>query len=88
MIADGAEEVDLAQGVAFGLMSAAWAVGAVAGPSAGGAIAGATGDWIPFLLGATLCAGGLVAVRAGSEHEGAAVLVDRLPGDAARVGRE
>ena len=88
LIADGAEEVDLAQGVAFGLMSAAWAVGAVAGPSAGGAIAGATGDWIPFLLGATLCAVGLVAVRAGSEHEGAAVLVDRLPGDAARVGRE
>jgi MFS family permease len=88
LIADGAEEVDLAQGVAFGLMSAAWAVGAVAGPAAGGAIAGATGDWIPFLLGATLCAGALVAVRARSEHQGAAVLVDRSPADAARVGRE
>jgi MFS family permease len=78
LIADGAEEVDLAQGVAFGLMSAAWALGAVAGPAAGGAIAGATGDWIPFLLGALLCAGGLVAVRARSEHQGAAVLVERL----------
>jgi MFS family permease len=88
LIADGAEEVDLAQGVAFGLMSAAWAVGAVAGPAAGGAIAGATGDWIPFLLGALLCAGGLVVVRARSELGGAAVPVERLSGDAAQLGRE
>ena len=63
MIADGAEHTGLAQGMAFGLMSAAWATGAVAGPAAGGAIANATGDWIPFVIGAVLCASFLVAVR-------------------------
>jgi MFS family permease len=86
LIADGAEHVGLAQGMAFGLMNAAWAVGAMIGPAAGGAIAGATGDWIPFVLAAALCASALAVLR--SAHEGAAVLIDGLPGDAARVGRE
>jgi MFS family permease len=63
LIANGAEHTGLAQGMAFGLMSAAWAMGAVAGPAAGGAIANATGDWIPFVLGAVLCASILVVVR-------------------------
>jgi MFS family permease len=63
MIADGAETTGLAQGMAFGLMSAAWATGAVAGPAAGGAIATATGDWIPFVLGGILCGSILVLVR-------------------------
>jgi len=40
-------------------MNVAWAGGAVAGPAAGGAIAGATGDWIPFVLAAVLCTGAL-----------------------------
>ena len=44
LLADGADAVGLAQGMAFGLMNAAWATGAVVGPAAGGAIAGATGD--------------------------------------------
>jgi MFS family permease len=59
LIADGAERVGLMQGLAFGLMNAAWAVGAVVGPAAGGAIAGAAGDWAPFVLAALLCALGL-----------------------------
>ena len=63
LIAEGAEHTGLAQGMAFGLMSAAWATGAVAGPAAGGAIANAAGDWIPFVLGAVLCASILVIVR-------------------------
>ena len=63
LLADGADAVGLAQGMAFGLMNAAWATGAVLGPAAGGAIAGATGDIVPFLLAAVLCAGALVAVR-------------------------
>jgi MFS family permease len=88
LLADGADAVGLAQGMAFGLMNAAWAAGAVAGPAAGGAIAGATGDTVPFLLAAVLCAVALVAVRPRSKHERAAVLVDRLPRDAARIGRE
>jgi MFS family permease len=65
LIADGAEEVGLAQGVAFGLMNAAWAVGAAVGPAAGGALAGASGDWLPFALAGLLCATGLFVTRAG-----------------------
>jgi MFS family permease len=56
IIAEGAEEAGLAQGIAFGLMNAAWALGAVVGPAAGGALAGAAGDWIPFMLAALVCA--------------------------------
>lgn len=88
LIADGADEAGLAQGLAFGLMNAAWALGAVIGPAAGGAIAGATGDWIPFVLSAVLCAATLVAARPRLDRERAAVLVDRLPGDAAGVRSE
>ena len=88
LIAEGAERVSLAQGMAFGVMNAAWAIGAVTGPAAGGAIANATGDWIPFVLASAMCAVALGATLRGSEHERAAVLVDRLPRDPARVGRE
>ncbi len=45
-------------------MNTAWAAGAVVGPAAGAAIASATGDWIPFLLLATLCGVALFAVHA------------------------
>lgn len=63
LFANGAEEVGLAQGMGFGVMNAAWALGAIAGPAAGGAIAGATGDWIPFVLGASLCVVSLAILR-------------------------
>jgi len=63
LIAEGAERSRLAQGMAFGLMNAAWALGALVGPAAGGAVASATGDVIPFLVAAALCAGTLAAVR-------------------------
>ena len=36
LIADGAERASLPQGMAFGLMNAAWASGALVGPAAGG----------------------------------------------------
>jgi MFS family permease len=88
LIADGADAVGLAQGMGFGLMNAAWATGAMVGPAAGGAIAGATGDWIPFLLAAGLCTASLVAVWTRLQDERAAVLVDRLSGDAAGVRAE
>ncbi len=61
-IADGAEESRLPQGMAFGLMNAAWALGALVGPAAGGAIAAASGDVAPFLISAALCAAAFVAV--------------------------
>jgi MFS family permease len=88
LIADGADAAGLAQGMAFGLMNAAWALGAMVGPGAAGAIASATGDWIPFLLAAGLCVAGLVGIRVRLQDERAPVLVDRLPGDAARVRPE
>jgi len=44
-------------------MNVAWAAGAVSGPAAGGAIAAATGDWIPFVLGAALCATSFVVLQ-------------------------
>lgn len=68
LFAEGADKVGLAQGMGFGVMNAAWALGAVSGPAAGGAIAGATGDWIPFMLGAVLCLATLVAVRPQTER--------------------
>ena len=63
LFANGAEEVGLAQGMGFGVMNAAWALGAIAGPAGGGAIAGATGDWIPFALGSLFCAFALAVLR-------------------------
>jgi MFS family permease len=63
LIAEGAERSGLAQGMAFGLMNAAWAMGALVGPAAGGAVAAATGDVVPFLVAAALCGGALAAVR-------------------------
>ena len=82
LIADGAEQTRLAQGMAFGVMNAAWALGAVVGPAAAGVIANATGDWIPYLLAALACA---VSFALLLDHERAAVVVDRLAGDASRV---
>lgn len=73
LLADGADAVGLAQGMAFGLMNAAWATGAVVGPAAAGAIAGATGDIVPFLLAAVLCAATLVVVRPRARRESATV---------------
>jgi MFS family permease len=80
LIADGAERVGLMQGLAFGLMNAAWAVGAVIGPAAGGAIAGATGDWAPFVLAALLCAGYLASTPRSSYRPSVGEQVSAVPG--------
>ncbi|MBV8563396.1 MAG: MFS transporter [Actinobacteria bacterium] len=86
LIADGADHAGMPQGMAFGLMNAAWATGALVGPAAGGAIAAASGDVVPYVVAAGLCAVSLALAR--SRHDRAAVLVDGLPRDAAGVGRE
>jgi MFS family permease len=80
LIADGAERTGLAQGMAFGLMNAAWALGALVGPAAGGALAAATGDVVPFLVSAGLCAAALAAVRRARRRTTARV----APSDLAR----
>jgi len=63
LIAEGAERTGLAQGMAFGLMKAAWATGALVGPVAGGAVAAASGDVVPYLVSAGFCAAALAVVR-------------------------
>jgi MFS family permease len=63
LIAEGAERSDLPQGMAFGVMNAAWASGALIGPAVGGAVAAATGDVVPYLVSAVLCAVALAGVR-------------------------
>jgi MFS family permease len=75
LIAEGAERSGLAQGLAFGVMNAAWASGALVGPAAGGAVAAASGDVVPFLISAGLCAAALAAVQR-ARNRTAAVAVD------------
>ena len=50
-----AETAGLAQGLAFGVMNTAWALGEVIGPSVGGTLADSAGDAAPYLVGACLC---------------------------------
>jgi MFS family permease len=80
LVADGADRTGLAQGMAFGLMNAAWAMGALVGPAAGGAIAAATGDVVPFLVSAGLCVTALAVVRRARHRTTARV----APSDLAR----
>jgi MFS family permease len=79
LLADGAESVGLAQGMGFGLMNAAWATGAVVGPAAGGVIAGSTGDTIPWVLSALLCAAALAASRTPSRSRSATAPSEAFP---------
>jgi MFS family permease len=44
-------------------MNSAWALGNMTGPIAGGALASAFGDAVPYLLGGVLCALTLLATR-------------------------
>jgi len=58
-----AEAVGLAQGLAFGVVNTAWALGELTGPSLGGALADSFGDPVPYLAGAALCGATLLATR-------------------------
>jgi MFS family permease len=51
-----ADASGLAQGLAFGIMNSAWALGALAGPTLGGALGESFGDPAPYLVAAALCA--------------------------------
>jgi MFS family permease len=56
MMSETADERGLEQGLAVGLINLAWAVGAMFGSGAGGAIAKAAGDGPPMFVVAGLCA--------------------------------
>ncbi len=62
IVSDGADQVGVAQALAFGVMNAAWAVGNLVGPAAGGALAHATSDTTAYLAAAGLCAATLAAI--------------------------
>jgi MFS family permease len=69
LTSDRADAAGLAQGMAFGIMNSAWALGNLAGPTIGGGLAQAFGDPVPYLVGAALCALTLVAsLRVGSHR--------------------
>jgi MFS family permease len=63
MLSHAAEEVGLAQGLSFGVMNAAWAVGNAIGPAGGGGLAELTSDAVPYLVGAGICAVSATALR-------------------------
>jgi MFS family permease len=63
LISGGAEHAGLAQGLAFGLTNICWAVGALVGPAAGGGLAHAGGDSVPYLCLAGLCLVTYLATR-------------------------
>ena len=65
LLSDGAERIGLAQGLAFGLMNAAWGGGNFLGPALGGGLADAAGDALPFALMAGICVLTLVALTRG-----------------------
>ena len=62
LVSDRAEHAGLAQGLAFGVMNSVWALGALTGPTVGGALADTVGDTGPYLLCSLLCAATLVAI--------------------------
>jgi predicted MFS family arabinose efflux permease len=62
LLSESAEAVGAHQGLAFGLVNLAWAIGMVCGAAGGGAIAKAASDAIPYILLAAVCAATLAAL--------------------------
>jgi MFS family permease len=64
MLSDAAEESGLDQGLAFAISNLAWAIGHVVGSGAGGTLADATADAVPYALLAAICGATLAGVIA------------------------
>jgi MFS family permease len=79
LISDGAERASIAQGLAFGVMNACWAIGNAAGPAVGGALADVAGDAVPFVLLAVICLVTLVLARPRRVYAVYAMNSSRLP---------
>jgi MFS family permease len=62
LLSEAAENVGADQGLAFGLVNLAWALGMVGGAAGGGALAKATSDTTPYVVLSVLCAGTLVGL--------------------------
>jgi hypothetical protein len=65
LLTAGAQRLGLNQGLAFGMANLAWAAGQTVASSAGGAIAQATSDIVPYALLGGACAATLIALRPG-----------------------
>jgi MFS family permease len=63
LLSIGAQRLRLSQGLAFGLGNLAWAAGQGAAAAAGGAIAQATSDLVPYALLACACLTTLIVLR-------------------------
>ena len=61
LLSHGAERAGISQGLAFGVMNAAWAWGALVGPAGGGAVGELAGDAAAYGVGAVACVATLVA---------------------------
>jgi MFS family permease len=80
MLSHAAERVGLAQGLSFGVMNAAWAVGNAIGPAGGGGLAQLTRDAVPYLAGAAICALTFATFRPARTPAPAAEAASRRPG--------
>jgi MFS family permease len=63
LLSTGAERLGLNQGLAFGLGNLTWAAGQAGASAAGGAIAQATSDFVPYALLAAACLATLFTLR-------------------------
>jgi MFS family permease len=63
LAADGAERAGVGQGVAMGLLSVSWGIGALVGPVATGAVAQVASDATAFVLAAALALTAALGVR-------------------------
>jgi MFS family permease len=70
LLSDAAEVAGLDQGLAFALVNLAWAIGQVGGSGAGGALAKATADGVPFAVVAALCLATLAVLARRRAPEG------------------
>ena len=68
LLSDGAEGRGIDPAFGFGLANLAWGTGAMIGGTAGGAVAQATSDAVPFAVLALLCVGTAAALRASSRE--------------------
>ena len=62
LVSDRAEANLMPQTLAFGVMNTAWALGAMTGPAAGGALAQAVGDPVPYVICAAIAIATLAVV--------------------------
>jgi MFS family permease len=63
LLSSGAERLGLNQGIAFGLGNLSWAFGQAGSAAAGGALAQATADIVPYALLAAACLATLITLR-------------------------